>query len=46
LVIGFELREETPARQAPAKTRLLPNELDPHGFAIERKIDLVARCDT
>jgi len=44
-VIGFELGKETPARQAPAKTCLLPNGLDPYACVIERKINLVTRCD-
>jgi hypothetical protein len=45
-VIGFEFGEETSARQAPAKTCLLPDGLDSHCFAIERKINFVARCDS
>ncbi len=44
-MIGFELGKETPARQAPAKTCLLSNGLDPYPGAIERKINLVTRCD-
>ena len=42
-MIGFELGKETPTRQAPTKTRLLPNGLDPYPRAIEREINLVTR---
>ena len=45
-VSSIELREETAARHAAAKTRLLPNRLHPHGRAIERDINLVTRRDS
>ena len=45
-MISLEFGEQTPARQAPAKTCLLPNGLDPYGCAIERNINLVTRCDS
>ena len=45
-MIGFEFGEQASAREAPAKACLLPNGLDPNGFAIERKFDLITRCDT
>jgi len=45
-MIGFEFGEETSARQAPAKTCVLSNGLHPYGFAIEREINFVPRCDS
>lgn len=45
-MIGFEFGEQASARQAPAKACLLPNRFDPYGFAIEREINFVTRCDT
>jgi len=45
-VVGLEFGQETSARQAPAKTCLFPNGLDPYRFAIERKINFVTRCDS
>lgn len=44
-MISFQLREETPSRQAPTETCLLPNGLNPHGAAIEGNIYLVTRRD-
>lgn len=45
-MISLKLREETLARQAPAKTCLLPHRLNPNGFAVKRNINLVTGRDS